>query len=85
MSDNFSCTACGVFNCASQNGTYPGKCLTTSEENEEILEECLEIYNKDPEIHNIAVAAAQVEGQYYGQLTRVEEIIVFAKKIKAKK
>jgi uncharacterized metal-binding protein len=85
MSDNFSCTSCGVFNCASQSGTYPGKCLTTSEENEEILEECLDIYNNDPEIHKIAVAAAQVEGQYYGQLTRVEEIIVFAKKIQAKK
>ncbi|HEY0209319.1 DUF1847 domain-containing protein, partial [Acerihabitans sp.] len=29
--------------------------------------------------------SAQVEGQYYGQLTRVEEIVVFAKKIGAKK
>lgn len=85
MNDDFSCTTCGVFKCANQNGEYPGKCLTTRKENEELLEECLELYNNDPEIHNIAVAAAQVEGQYYGQLTRVEEIIVFAKKINAKK
>jgi uncharacterized metal-binding protein len=85
MSDNFSCTSCGVFHCASQNSKYPSQCLTTREENEELLEESLDIYNNDPEIHKIAIAAAQVEGQYYGQLTRVEEIIVFAKKIKAKK
>lgn len=85
MSDHFSCTSCGVFHCASQNSKYPSQCLTTKEENEEFLEESLDIYNHDSEIHKIAIAAAQVEGQYYGQLTRVEEIIVFAKKIQAKK
>jgi len=34
---------------------------------------------------NIARAAAEVEGRYYGKLTRVEEIVVFARRINARR
>jgi uncharacterized metal-binding protein len=33
----------------------------------------------------VAIAAAEIEGRYFGKLTRVEEIIAFAKAIGAKK
>lgn len=85
MEKKFTCLDCGVFNCANCSSSFPKSCLTTSEENDPILQKAISIYNDDPQVSNIMQAAAQVEGQYYGQLTRVEEIIVFAKKIGAKK
>lgn len=85
MSKQFSCTDCGVFNCSVNNSTYPKKCLTTDSNNQELLNEAMEQYTDNDEVSKIMLAAAQVEGQYYGQLTRVEEIVVFAKKIGAKK
>lgn len=85
MTEKFSCTDCGVFNCRNNEHNYPKSCLTTDTSNEELLEEAFELYKNNPSISNIMHAAAQVEGQYYGTLTRVEEIIVFAKKIGATK
>lgn len=82
--DKFSCTDCGVLNCSKQDSTFPKECLTTNAY-EGQLNEVTDIYKNDPVISKIARSAAEVEGLYYGKLTRVEEIIVFAKKIGAKK
>lgn len=43
------------------------------------------VYREDPLVSKIAVAAAEIEGVYYGKLTRVEEVAAFAKRINAKK
>jgi uncharacterized metal-binding protein len=85
MGNQFTCTECNFLNCQTRDNEFPRKCLTTREGNDALLQQCLEIYGKDPLINKIMLASAQVEGQYYGELTRVEEIIVFAKKIGAKK
>ncbi|SPF54548.1 conserved hypothetical protein [Candidatus Desulfosporosinus infrequens] len=42
-----------------------------------------ELYRSDEFVSKFTVAAAEIEGAYYGKLARVEEIIVFDKKIGA--
>lgn len=79
-----SCTDCRVPNCYRKKGTYPQFCLTTNTHGEE-FEETNELYRSDEFVSKFALAAAEIEGSYFGKLTRVEEIIVFAKKIGAKK
>ena len=85
MANKFTCTECNFLNCQTRDKEFPKKCLTTAEGNVQLLQDTLKTYVDDPQINRIMQASAQVEGQYYGQLTRVEEIVVFAKKIGAKK
>jgi uncharacterized metal-binding protein len=49
------------------------------------LSKVLELYQGDGEEARASRAAAEVEGTYYGKLTRVEEIIAFANRIGAKR
>lgn len=79
-----SCTNCGTYNCASRSSKFPPFCLTENTDRQ-ILDEAIDLYKNDELVSKIAHASAEVEGQYYGQLTRVEEIIIFAKKIGARK
>jgi len=78
------CHSCGTLNCYRRTADYPDFCLTTAttpEENEEIRD----LYRQDPEVSKMALAAAEIEGTYYGKLTRVEEIAAFARRIGAQK
>lgn len=81
---DLSCIDCGVLNCYRKEGDFPKFCLTTNTEKDEI-EEINELYKNDEFVHKISHAAAEVEGTYYGKLTRVEEIVAFANRIGAKK
>lgn len=63
---------------------YPGFCLTTNAPGK-LLAETLEIYRTSGIDRDIAIAAAEIEGEFYGRACRAEEIIRFAKKIGAKK
>ena len=63
---------------------YPGFCLTTNAP-EGLLAETLEIYRTPGIDRDIAIASAEIEGEFYGRACRAEEIIRFAKKIGAKK
>lgn len=74
-----SCTACGVLNCYRRDKDFPGFCLT--EKAQPLKDEIAALYRVDGQTAAIARAAAEVEGQFYGKLTRVEEIIAFAKKL----
>lgn len=85
VANKFSCTECNFLNCYRHDSHFPRKCLTTAPQGDDLLQESLTRYAGDESVKKIMLAAAQVEGQYYGQLTRVEEIIVFAKKIGARK
>ncbi len=80
----FSCTDCGVLNCAKRTGHYPAACLTT-QLNETDRAAVTALYTEDETNHKVAIAAAEVEGAFYGRFTRVEETIEFAKRIGAKK
>ena len=79
-----SCAECGTLNCHKHESRYPKFCLTTNID-DVMLEESLECYQEEGIDRKIAMAAADIEGQYYGQLTRVEEILAFARRIGAKK
>jgi len=81
---HLSCIDCGVLNCYRKEGDFPQFCLTTNTEKGEI-EKINEFYRTDEFVHKISHAAAEVEGTYYGRLTRVEEIVAFANRIGAKK
>lgn len=79
-----SCTNCGVMNCANRKSNYPEFCPTAALTQEEI-EQVTELYLKNNENHKVSVASAEIEGSFYGQYTRVEEIVEFAHRIEAKK
>lgn len=78
-----TCVDCGTQNCKFKVRTYPEFCPTTNL-NQEDLEWAIERYNEDNN-HKIMTASAEVEYEGYGHLTRVEEIIEFARKIGAQK
>ncbi len=82
--NGFSCTDCGVLNCAKRDSQYPEFCPTVELTDEE-LEKTVALYSKNRTNKKVAIAAAEVEGTYYGRATRVEEIIHFARKIGATK
>ena len=83
MEEKLSCANCGVLNCSVLNKEYPDFCLTKS--GEEANCKAQDIYLNDPYIHRVAIASAEVEGLFYGEMTRVEEIMEFARRIDAKK
>ncbi|QXE91414.1 DUF1847 domain-containing protein [Geomonas subterranea] len=74
-----SCSDCGTLNCYKLNASFPTGCLTVGLDQEE-LTEAVELYKNDPLVSKISCSAAEVEGTYYGQLTRVEEIAAFARR-----
>ena len=78
-----SCIDCGTQNCKYKVRAYPEFCLTTnlSEEDEKWA---LERYAEERN-HDVMVASAEVEYEGYCQWTRVQEIMEFARKIKAHK
>lgn len=79
-----SCTSCGIINCANPTaGTFPPFCPTQKSVLENI--EALQSYLADNEDALVAKSSAEIEGLYYKQITRVEEILHFARRIGAKK
>jgi len=78
-----SCAFCGTLNCYRRNKSFPSFCLTEASKKQ--AAQALKLYKKGGADAAIARAAAEIEGEYYGRLTRVEETVLFAKKIGAKK
>ena len=78
-----TCIDCAVKNCNLQDKTYPDFCLTVNMD-EDVLKEAMDLYKEDENGRSM-IAAAEVEYDFYGRLTRVEEIIEYAKKMGMKK
>jgi len=74
---------CRVFNCEHLQGSFPEVCPTREVAGGPLLEATLATYKQPGPDAALARAAAEVEGQYYGRLTRVEETIAFARKLGA--
>ncbi len=83
-SGGLTCVDCSVLNCYRRSSQFPGFCLTETTD-ASLIESCTEIYRGDNIDARMARSAAEVEGTYYGKLTRVEEIIAFARRIGAAK
>ncbi len=81
--DRLSCVDCGNYKCGRYAGEYPDFCLTTNLE-PGVLEESIEKL-MEPENNALAVTAAVNEYENYGRRTRVEEIMIVAKGIGARK
>lgn len=79
-----TCSDCRVPNCYRQDRKFPDFCLTEAIGTGE-LESITNLYHGDGLDARISRASAEVEGAYYGQLTRVEETIAFAHRLGAKK
>ncbi|MGI6720972.1 MAG: DUF1847 domain-containing protein [Anaerovoracaceae bacterium] len=75
----FTCVDCGALHCEKRNSAFPEFCLTTKL-TEEDLSEIKELY-QDPENRRIAAVSAEIESDYYGRYTRVEEIMEFARRM----
>lgn len=78
-----TCTDCDTQNCKYKNRTSPDFCLTTNLK-EEDLEWALERYNDDDK-HHVMVASTEVEHEGYYQLTHMEKIMAFARKMSYRK
>lgn len=88
MSENdkktFTCTDCGALHCFKRDSKYPEFCLTKNLTEEEI-EEITRLYTKNRVNRKVSIVSAEVEGEFYGKYTRVEEIIEFAHRMGFKK
>lgn len=78
----FTCSDCAVLACRERNEEhYPKFCLTDHVD-EEKLEKVIQIYkNNENRTGEISVQSACLEGETYGQLTRVEETIEFIRRM----
>lgn len=83
MKKKLSCIDCAVTKCNHINKDFPDFCVTTHLDNE-FVDDVMKKYEIE-ENKKIMIAAAEAEYEGYEQLTRVQEIIEFAKKIGAKK
>lgn len=79
-----SCIDCAAKACKKGEAEkYPAFCLTKNMDSA-LLQEALDCYNEE-ENHRVMVNAANVESEFYGKMTRVEETVEFAKRIGAQK
>ena len=78
-----SCSECSIRNCYRRDRKYPDFCLTS--QYHDAVEKTHELYTSDTVDGRLARAAAEIEGEYYGRLTRLEETIRFAKKLNVTK
>jgi uncharacterized metal-binding protein len=81
---DISCSNCGLLNCYRHDQHFPDFCLTEGAD-PKVVGNITKRYRGRNRDAIIARAAAEVEGTYYGKLTRVEEIIAFANRIGAKR
>jgi uncharacterized metal-binding protein len=79
-----TCSDCGLLNCYRRDKSFPSFCLT-QEADPALVKSVTRHYRGRNSDGRVARAAAEVEGAYYGKLTRVEEVIAFANRIGARK
>ncbi len=79
-----TCADCTLKSCMhKEEDKYPRFCLTAKVD-KELLAEAKELYF-DEVNQNLALTAAEIEGQFYGKYTRVQETVEFIKRYGAKK
>ncbi len=78
-----SCIDCGVSNCNFEDKSFPDFCLTTGMD-KKVLTETMALY-EEPENRKISQVSASVEHDGYLRWCRVEELIVFSRRMGYKK
>lgn len=80
-----TCSDCAILACRSRSEEkYPPYCLTELVDHD-LLDDVLKIYHDNPELENLARTSAELEGEFYGRLTRVEETIKLIERMGYKK
>jgi len=79
-----TCSDCGLLNCYRRDKKFPPFCQGEAAD-PKLSAKALRSYRRRGSDARMARAAAEVEGTYYGKLTRVEEIIAFANRIGAER
>jgi uncharacterized metal-binding protein len=79
-----TCTDCFVLDCYRRDKKAPNFCLTDGAGAAQVAS-TKRIYAGKGSDGKVARAAAEIEGRYYGKLTRVEEIVAFARRIEARR
>ena len=80
-----TCSDCAALACRSKNEEkYPAFCLTEHVDHA-LLDEVMAIYHTDEELGRLARTSAEIEGEFYGRLTRVEETIELIERMGYKK
>ncbi|WP_028536424.1 DUF1847 domain-containing protein [Paludibacterium yongneupense] len=80
--ENLSCSECGQLHCGRRDKKFPDHCLTETTSEQQIADSTAH-YRGDSVDARASRAAAEVEGLYYCKISRVEEIVAFAKRIDA--
>lgn len=75
-----TCSECGLFHCSRHETNYPPFCLTEAADPKQVAA-AVRHYRGNGLEARMARAAAETEGLYYCKATRVEEIIIFARRI----
>ena len=80
-----SCENCSVGACKARDEKhYPKFCVTTALE-QDFVKESLDCYKNNEETKEISLTSACIEGEFYCQMTRVEETLEFIKRMGYKK
>jgi uncharacterized metal-binding protein len=74
------CELCKTTSCHRRDKRFPAFCPTEEQEQEYVAEVAAR-YSQTPDVRKLAEVAAGVEGDYYGIATRVEETLVFIKRM----
>jgi len=79
------CALCGVKACDEAPGTKTPPPFCHALNNPELLEEIRKVYTQNEEINRLSIESARTEARGYGEMTRVEEIMDFARALGALK
>ena len=79
-----SCSECGQLHCYRRNKKFPDFCLTEAADARQV-EATAKTYRGNSREARAWRAATEVEGLYYCKISRVEELVAFARRIDAKR
>lgn len=79
-----TCSECGTTNCSQRQQKFPDFCLTEAADPKVVADIVRRLKGNSLDAR-MARASAEIEGEYYGRATRVEEIVMFAKRIGAER
>jgi uncharacterized metal-binding protein len=79
------CALCGTQACGAEPGARKNPPFCPMPGEVDLLEQVEEIYHTQEDLHRLALESARTEAAGYGRLTRVEEIMDFARRMGVRK
>jgi len=79
-----TCSECGTHSCAHHDQKFPPFCLSESADKKEMAA-AVRTFRGNSLDARLARASAEIEAEHYGRAPRVEEVVLFAKRLGAKR